>query len=68
MKSLKLVVAIGVLMLPFAYVATPVSAATAHNSQAGAMGGTSNSDSPSMGKRRMKSMKRSRMHTMKKAM
>ncbi len=68
MKSLKIVVAVGALMLPFTYVATSAVAATAHNSQAGAMGQTTNDDAPTKGPSRMKMKRHMSKHMMKKAM
>ncbi len=59
MKIVKIAAAVGVLCLPLAALSSPVQAATAHNSQAGANGNTSNNDSPTgMHKRKhMKHMK-----------
>ncbi len=55
MKMFQLSVAAVFLMLPLATLATPVEAATAHNSQAGANGPTSNPAAPTG--RHMKRMK-----------
>ncbi len=48
MTTIKLAAALGILTLalPLPFVATSASAATAHNSQAGANGPTSNNDAP----------------------
>ena len=46
MKLLPYVVIAGMLCLPLAYGTAPAAAATAHNSQAGANGNTSNAQAP----------------------
>ena len=60
MKTVHLIAAVGVICLPLAAVSTPVLAATAHNSQAGANGPTSNNDAPTGMTKRMKHMKRTK--------
>ncbi len=66
MKTVHLVVALGVLSLPLAAVSTPAFAATAHNSQAGAAGPTSNDDAPAGMTKRMKQMSGKHMKRTKK--
>ena len=46
MKLLHYAAVAGLLCLPLGYGAAPASAATAHNSQAGANGNTSNAEAP----------------------
>ncbi len=46
MKMFQTIALAGVLALSLGYCATPASAATAHNSQAGANGNTSNAKAP----------------------
>ena len=58
MKIVKVAAAVGVLCLPLAAVSTPALAATAHNSQAGANGGTKNAAAPTGMVKRMKQSKR----------
>ena len=60
MKLLHFAAVAGILLLPLGYGALPASAATAHNSQAGANGNTSNAEAPlhkhMMKKKHMKKM------------
>ncbi len=60
MKLLQYAAAVGVLCLPLGYGTAPASAATAHNSQAGANGNTTNAEAPlhkhMMKKKHMKKM------------
>ncbi len=56
MKTVHLIAAVGVLCLPLAAVSTPVLAASAHNSQAGADGPSTNNDGPSGMTKRMRQM------------
>ena len=58
MKIVKIVAAAAVLCLPLAAVSTPVMAATAHNSQLGAGGPTSDAAGPTGMVKRAKQMKR----------
>ena len=60
MKTLKIVAALGILCLPLATLPAPAQAATAHNSQAGGNGNTTNADAPLRKKPRMM-----RKHSMK---
>ncbi len=57
MKIVKTVAAVGVLCLPLATLSSPVQAASAHNSQAGANGDTSNNAAPTGMHNRAKKMK-----------
>ena len=60
MKLLQYAAVAGVLCLPLGYTVAPASAATAHNSQAGANGNTTNAEAPlhkhMMKKKHMKKM------------
>ena len=58
MKFVKIAAAVGVLCLPLAAVSTPVMAASAHNSQAGANGDTKNAAAPVGMTKRMKQMRK----------
>ena len=58
MNAIRIAAALGLLCLPLAVLSAPASAATAHNSQAGANGGTSNVQKPLMKRMKMKSMKK----------
>ena len=64
MKTLTIVAALGLLCLPIASV--PTLAATAHNSQAGAMGSTSNNEGPTVMSMHKKRMSGHQMKHMKK--
>lgn len=63
MKTIRIAAALSVLCLPLAALPVPAVAATAHNSQAGAMGSTSNSDKPTG-----MAMRKKQMMTRKKRM
>ena len=59
MKLLQIAAVAGILLSPLGYGAAPASAATAHNSQAGANGSTTNAQAPlhkHMMKKHMKKM------------
>lgn len=63
MKIIHVLAAAAVLSLPVAVVSAPAMAASAHNSQAGSLGGTKNAAAPSGMVKRQKQMKR-RMRAM----
>ncbi len=54
MTSMKLAAAAALLTLPLAFVSPPASAASAHNSQAGALGPSQNPSDSTVSSRRVK--------------